>query len=522
MGNAVRKQSPGLVPFYEPPPELAEDEKAAYVKIASNLSSRVWRLNNLYWIIDTKGRKVKFKLNWAQKQLISNLWYFNLILKARQLGMTTFICILFLDTCLFRANTHCGIIAHNREDAEEFFSNKVRYAYDNLPNHITDSLTAPSDSTKKLAFSNGSSIRVGTSLRSGTFYMLHVSEFGKICARFPAKAQEIVTGSINTVHAGQYIFIESTAEGREGYFYKYCSEAMQRILQAIKPNKMQFKFFFFPWWKHPDYILEENMIVIDEMAKYFDELESKGIKLTKKQKNWYITKNDTMGDDMMREFPSTPKEAFMASVVGAYYATQMVNIRKNKRIGNVPYDTLFPVNVFWDIGYNDAMSLWFHQRVGKENRLIRYFEGSGEGLEYYVKYIRNTGYNIGCHYMPHDGRNHSPQTGETFIQYAHKLGLSNIQVIERPKNQQEVASQIQAVRFFLSTAWIDETHCDKGIKCLDGYRKQWNPNLGEFMRTPLHSWHSNGADSLRSGAVGYKEFVTAFEGDLVPEYSEDI
>lgn len=512
-----------LPPRYTPPKPLSPEESDAYVKLAKHLSNRIWRLNNLYWIIDAKGRKVKFKLNWAQTHLMSNLWYLNIILKARQLGMTTFICILFLDTCLFRDNTHCGIIAHNRDDAEEFFSNKVRFAYDNLPKEIRASRSAPSDSAKKLAFSNGSSIRVGTSLRSGTFYMLHISEFGKICARFPQKAQEIVTGSINTVHRGQYIFIESTAEGRDGYFYRYCVEAQNRMLRGIHPNMMEFKFFFFAWWKHPDYILDDSRVMInDEMENYFDELKSKGIDLTRTQKNWYVAKQRTQEDDMHREFPSTPDEAFRASVVGAYYASQMREMRKTKRIGNVPYDELFPVNVFWDIGYNDAMSLWFHQRIGIENRLIRYFEGSGEGLEYYVKYIRNTGYNIQAHYMPHDGRHHSPQTGETFQQYANKMGLRNIRIVQRPKNPEETLSQIQAVRLFLSTSWIDEKNCDKGIKCLDGYRKEWDPNLGEFKRTPLHSWHSNGADSLRSGAVGFKAIVSALAEDLLPEYAEDL
>jgi hypothetical protein len=34
-----------------------------------------------------------------------------------------------------------------------------------------------------------------------------------------------VTGSLNALGAGQYVFIESTAEGREGYFYQMCKES---------------------------------------------------------------------------------------------------------------------------------------------------------------------------------------------------------------------------------------------------------------------------------------------------------
>lgn len=523
MGNnaAINRTTSAPTTIIRPPEDMSELERAAYKELMTNLGNRMWRLNNLYYIIDAKGFKVRFRLNWAQKQLLANLWYLNIILKARQLGMTTFICILFLDTALFRPDTHCGIIAHNREDAEEFFSNKIRFAYENLPTEIKEARSAPSDSSKKLSFTNGSSIRVGTSLRSGTFYMLHISEFGKICARYPQKAQEIVTGSINTVHAGQYIFVESTAEGRNGYFYTFCEEARKRVLAGKQPNRMQFKFFFFPWWKHPEYRLAARMPINERMEKYFTKLQSKGIHLTDEQKYWYIAKQDTQHDDMLREFPSTPEEAFYASIRGAYYAPQMAQMRLTGRITNVPYDTLHPVNVFWDIGYNDAMSLWFHQRVGMENRLIRYYENSGEGLDFYVKYIKDTGYNIGTNYMPHDGKKHSVQTGETFEQYARKLGLRDIRLVKRPLNQEEVASQIQSVRFFLSTAWIDEEKCDKGIQCLDGYRKEWDENLGEFKQKPLHSWHSNGADSLRSGAVGYKALVSVNRSLLVPECTGD-
>lgn len=50
-----------------------------------------WRLNNLYWITDKEGRRVQFKMNWAQEELFDYMHYMQVILKARQLGMTTFI-----------------------------------------------------------------------------------------------------------------------------------------------------------------------------------------------------------------------------------------------------------------------------------------------------------------------------------------------------------------------------------------------------------------------------------------------
>ena len=58
-----------------------------------------WRLNNLYWIADKEGRRVRFQMNWAQEALFNEMHHLNVILKARQLGFTTFI-QLFIARCL--------------------------------------------------------------------------------------------------------------------------------------------------------------------------------------------------------------------------------------------------------------------------------------------------------------------------------------------------------------------------------------------------------------------------------------
>ena len=184
-----------------------------------NLADPWWRLNNLYFIKDKKGKKVRFKPNWAQTILYNNMWYLSIILKARQLGMTTFIQIFMLDRCLFNDNVNAGIVAHNKEDAEAFFDDKIKFAYDNLPVDLKKMVNATSDTARALKFSNGSRIRVGTSMRSGTYQYIHISEFGKMCAKYPEKAAEVITGTLNTLEPGQMAFIESTAEGPFGVFY---------------------------------------------------------------------------------------------------------------------------------------------------------------------------------------------------------------------------------------------------------------------------------------------------------------
>ena len=232
-----------------------------------------WRLTHLYRIRDAEGRCVPFRPNWAQQALLEDLHHQNVILKARQLGFTTLIQLIMLDSCLFNRNVAAATIAHRLEDAAEIFNNKIRFAYEALPERFRRAVPAVRDSERKLSFANGSYIRVDTSLRSGTFQFLHVSEYGKLCAKYPDKAEEVRTGALNALHVGQAVFIESTAEGREGDFYEICRKArdLARLGRDLTP--LDFKFHFFPWWRHPGYRLAPRGVVVGaEEARYFEEL----------------------------------------------------------------------------------------------------------------------------------------------------------------------------------------------------------------------------------------------------------
>src|SRR5471030_26240 len=133
---------------------------------------------------------------------------------------------MWLDHALFNANSRCGTIAQDREAAEVIFRDKVKFAYENLPDALRRAMPLKADNAKELLFAhNNSSIRVATSMRSGTIHRLHISEFGKICAKFPEKAKEVMTGSIPAVPKSGILVIESTAESQEGKFYEISKRA---------------------------------------------------------------------------------------------------------------------------------------------------------------------------------------------------------------------------------------------------------------------------------------------------------
>ncbi len=453
-----------------------------------------WRINNLYWIQDKYGRKIKFQLNWAQEELYNNMWYCNVILKARQLGISTFVTLLFLDRCLFNSNLSAGIIAHTLEDAQQLFR-RVKFAYDNLPEEIKNIITADNDTAQMLKFSNDSSIRVGISLRSSTFQYLHISEFGKICAKYPDKAKEIITGSLNTIAPGQYIFIESTAEGREGYFYDICKRAQEMKNQEL--SKLDFKFHFFPWWREPIYRSGSCVPLNTEMEQYFEHLSNIGINLDDEQKNWYAIRHHTQSEDMRREFPSTPEESWQVSNDGSYYGKNIILSRIENRICNIPYDVEIPVHTAWDLGFNDNTSIWFFQVISKEIRLIDYVEGSGESLSYWLGVVKSKPYVYGKHLAPHDIMVHEYSSGMTRQSMARKMGLNLI-----PVPKVEIIPGIDAVRNILNRCWFDEKKCSKGIRGLENYKKEWDERNACWRSQPLHNWASHSADAFRTLATG--------------------
>lgn len=481
------------------------------------LSDPLWRICSgaLYKIIikgddGEDGLVMPFIPNRAQKRLLKALWHRNVILKARQLGFTTLVCIVWLDTALFSENMRCGIIAQDREAAEVIFRDKVKFAYENLPEELKAAMPLARDSASELLFAhNNSSIRVATSMRSGTIHRLHISEFGKICAKYPDKAKEVITGSIPAVPKSGILIIESTAEGRDGEFYDITMRAKALYDSKSELTVRDYKFHFFAWWDAPEYEMPVDSVKLtDKDLAYFERIESQiNQPISPEKRAWYIATRDAdfsgSEEKMWQEYPSTPEEAFQQSTEGCYYVDQLTKARKENRISTVPHVEGVPVNTFWDIGSSDGTAIWFHQRIGQENRFIRFCEAWGEPYSYFVRYMQGLGYVWGKHYLPHDAT-HKRQQGDSVKSpedMLYELGLRDIEIVPRVD---EIQHGIQATRDIFSQCWFDETHCKDGLAHLQQYRKEWNDRQGCWKDKPRHDIHSEAADAFRQFAQGYK------------------
>jgi hypothetical protein len=481
--------------------------------IEKNLDDQEWRLNNLYYITDEQGREVLFKMNVVQRFLYAHRWFKNIILKSRQHGITTFIDILFLDEVLFRPNQTALIIAHTINDAQKIFDTKIKFAFDHLPEWLRSRYDVDTNNKNQLKFlTNGSSISVAVSGRSGTFQYLHISELGAIDYKYPERSIEIRGGSLNTVHKGSMVFIESTAKGRSGLFFEFCNRAMNLFRAKTELTEMDYKFFFFPWWQDMKYVLDIPVLITKEMDEYFMMLKDvHKIELTDQQKWWYVKKKEEQKDEMFAEFPSYPEEAFTASLEGAYYNKELTKAIVQKRVTTVPFDPSLPVYTFWDLGVNDEMEILFLQIFGPQARIIDQYNNSGEGFSHYASILQEKQtklrYRYAGHYAPHDitVRNLG-EFATTRKQEAAKCGI-NFRVVKR----HSIDVGINLGRELFNMLWIDEKNCSRFVSAAQEYRKEWDEVHGIWKSQPLHNWASHVMDAYRMFAVEAKGLVGSFQ-----------
>jgi hypothetical protein len=204
--------------------------------------------------------------------------------------------------------------------------------------------------------------------------------------------------------------------------------------------------------------------------------------------------------------------SFEVPIQGAYYAQQLMVADDEGRISGVPYDPATAVHTAWDLGIDDSMSIWFFQVVGQEFHFIDYYESSGEGINFYIKYLKEKRYVYGNHYAPHDIKVRELSTGKSRFETAKNLGIK-FETVPRLS----LEDGIDAVRNVLNRCWFDKIKCDKGLSALRSYHKEWDEDNQVFKSKPEHDWSSHGADAIRTFAVGFKPIIqqqTAIETEV--------
>ena len=137
------------------------------------------------------------------------------------------------------------------------------------------------------------------------------------------------------------------------------------------------------------------------------------------------------------------------------------------------------------------------QQVGREVRVVDYFETSGEGLPAVVAQAM-AGRDLvwGAHHLPHDVMVREMNTGKSRYETLRALGLNHIEVGVAADPEERV----NAARLMIPTCWFDAERCRLGLERLRAYRKRWNRSTASFMG-PLHDQASHGADAFGEFAL---------------------
>lgn len=340
LSEATRNTILSRIPNYND--LLADDLEAASIRVIAD-DFYIYCERNLMILDKESGEVVPFVLNWAQRKLVDmvlkdiadGLPVRYIVLKARQMGLSTVIEALGFWWTTTHRNIKTVIIAHETDASTNLYEMFKRY-FDNA--HHQFQPTRKYNNKKELVFDVEDSVKeeysamgmrapgLGSSIRtmvadegkgrSATIHFFHGSEV----AFWKVKA-DVVSGALQAIPLREktFAFLESTANGVGGYFYK--------AWQNAKKKKSNFKAVFFAWHEHYEYEIRVVDANGDPVAlTYYDDEETKLLELFEQKGyprhtwdakiRWRREKKKEFLDDpkkFYQEYPSTDMEAFLAS-----------------------------------------------------------------------------------------------------------------------------------------------------------------------------------------------------------------
>lgn len=219
-------------------------------------------IQELLMIADKEGTDMPFELNYAQRQVDANVGPRNVIPKARQEGVSSYILARGLVRCLGWRNTRAVVISHETEATQRMLA-KVHYMIDNFRgpqkpvtgSHSKNEITFPHTNSRFYIGTAGAQ-KFG---RGDTITFLHCSEIA-----YWDNPQGLVRGLFQAVpRNNSEIFVESTGNGQGNYYHRLCMNAAK--------GDTRFRLTFLPWHTFPEYYIE---LSDEEKSSVMDSLDS--------------------------------------------------------------------------------------------------------------------------------------------------------------------------------------------------------------------------------------------------------
>jgi hypothetical protein len=155
----------------------------------------------------------------------------------------------------------------------------------------------------------------------------------------------------------------------------------------------------------------------------------------------------------------------------------------------------------WDLGISDSTAIWFW-RLGQGLDVVDHYEAHGEPLSHFMNVVDARGYQYVKHWLPHDARARSLQTGVSVLD----------QALQRWPGKVAIAPGLDLVDGISATRWMLEqpttrfhTRCSSitgpsdidGLEALRAYRYEYDEERKVYKKTPLHDWSSHTSDAAR-------------------------
>jgi len=248
------------------------------------------------------GNRTDFLLNRAQQEYSWRCGKQNIVLKARQVGITTYIAARFFTQTITQPGTLSMQVTQDRESAEDIFR-IVRRFWENLPEELRKGYLRTSHrNTRQLVFRNLDSEYCLASAaenagRGRTIQNLHCSEV----SRWGREGDEALVSLRSAVVPGGEIVLESTPNGAGGLFY----EEWQRA------EETGYTRHFFPWWYETGYVIEPGANFAPLTQEELDLAARHGLK--KEQIAWRRKKWASLRGLAVQEFAEDPVSCFRAS-----------------------------------------------------------------------------------------------------------------------------------------------------------------------------------------------------------------
>jgi hypothetical protein len=197
--------------------------------------------------------------------------------------------------------------------------------------------------------------------------------------------------------------------------------------------------------------------------------------------------------------------SFSSVIPGSYYAKEMTEAERDRRITEVDIDRDLPVHSAWDLGVSDSTAIWCFQVNGTELHIVDYYEASGHGAEHYCEWLNEKKYR-GVDWVPHDAKVREWSSGRSRLETLRRLGRK-----PRVVPMHSLQDGINAARLTIPRARFDATRCARGIEALKSYQAEWDENLRTFKRTPKHDWACHGSDAWRYLSLAWREPIASEE-----------